>query len=63
MKTLWTDPEGSAQLVKRGVMAGIRGVALLNIAVCAGLNMWPLVGALLMLTWMAGKVARWFYST
>jgi hypothetical protein len=53
----------SAAQVQRGVGAGIRGVALVNVALCLGLGGWWTAGLIMMMAWSASKVGRWFYAT
>lgn len=53
----------SGASVRTAVGAGIRGVALVNVSICLGLNAWWTAGTLLLLVWSAGRVGRWFYAT
>ena len=53
----------SATQVQRGVSAGIRGVALVNVALCLGLEGWWTAGLIVIMAWSAGHVGRWFYAT
>ena len=53
----------SAAQVQRGVSAGIRGVALVNVALCLGLECYWVAGLIAIMAWSAGRVGRWFYAT
>lgn len=52
-----------AGAARQMVGAGVRGVALLNAALCAGLGAWGHAAVLLVLSVCARRVGRWFYAT
>lgn len=56
-------PEAQASATRRMVGVAIRGVALLNAALCATLGAWPHALLLIALSLCAQRVARWFYAT
>jgi len=60
---LWAEQEPSARAVQGSMMSGIQGVALMNMALCAGLGAWSYALIIFGLGRLARRVGRWFYAT
>lgn len=63
MQPLLNHVDGDSIFVRQVVMAGIRGVALMNAVICCGFGFYMYGILLVVLTLSAKYVARWFYAT